>query len=69
MLSLTKLAAIARQYGVDFEVRFTAQASFVYIGGRPIEHAGSQFYHALLVAGARMRSRDGGTQIQLESLT
>lgn len=33
MISLTKFAAIARQYGVGFSVEFTVGGSFVVIAG------------------------------------
>lgn len=69
MLKLTTFAAIARQYGVPFEVQFTAQSSFVWVGGRVDEWKGSHFMHALRKAGARMRIHDSGMRMTLESLT
>lgn len=74
MLSLTKFAAIARQYGVPFEVRFTANASFVWIGGTSREwQLGSaqdkSFYADLRKAGARLHTSGDGMIMSLESLT
>jgi hypothetical protein len=69
MLSLTRLAAISRQYGVPFEVQFTAQSSFAWVGGTPREHAGSLFMKATKEAGARWRIHDSGMRITLESLS
>lgn len=74
MLSLTKFAAIARQYGIPFEVRFTARSSHVWVGGtfedfQEGSHEDKCFLAALKAADARMLIVEDGMGMTLESLT
>lgn len=77
MISLTRFAGIARQYGVPFQVEFTAHASYVVIGGSMdswrATDTDSQFIRALGSAGAIRDTTCGDKEhemwFQLESLT
>lgn len=69
MLSLTQFAAIARQYGVDFEVQFAAGSSRIWVGGTLEEWRDAPFVCAVRVAGGRWINRDHGISMRLESLT
>lgn len=76
MLSLTKFAAIARQYGVGFRVCFSQDASLAYISADHRAKVGgfvSPIYTALETAGACVIARKGsegnGLYYKLESLT
>lgn len=69
MLSLTKFAGIARQYGVPFEVCFTDRHSYVWVGGKPDVWVGSDFMAATMLAGGDWQPYSSGMRMILESLT
>lgn len=72
MLSLSKYGAIFRQFGVNFRVCFSHNASYVFVPGHMPNLWDSPVRQALDAAGARIVQWQGcegnGAYLQIESI-